>query len=285
METLTALFSGGCTIDLDSLSLTDYVKRRICVNHCHFHCDLSAICRYRDFLHKMQTMAYDFQIANHNFVLADILSQKGGRNRLIPQSGILIFDEAHKLLDAARQMYGMTFDAVELEQLVSSAYHMISAVSNREEVFLLCEELLWLNSLLFDVVRHEAGTHYEKNCQTFGFTMGSIRILNALAVTLSRMSVCFYILRAGNAHKRLLKRMEQEQAKLAVLLGNSESICWMEHTGASTYRLCTLPKELDFLLYEDIWNQETPCVLTSATLSVGGDFSYFMHQTGIDLLD
>ena len=138
METLTALFSGGCPIDLDGLPLTDYVKGRICVNHCHFHCDLSAVCRYRDFLRKTQTMAYDFQIANHNLVLADILSQKGGRNRLLPQSGILIFDEAHKLLDAARQMYGMTFDAAELEQLVSSAYLSVSGISNRKGASLLC---------------------------------------------------------------------------------------------------------------------------------------------------
>ena len=70
-----------------------------------------------------------------------------------------------------------------------------------------------------------------------------------------------------------------------MLLDSSESICWLEYTGVSTYRLCTLPKALDFLLYEDIWNQETPCVLTSATLSIGGDFSHFMHQTGIDLLE
>lgn len=28
-----------------------------------------------------------------------------------------------------------------------------------------------------------------------------------------------------------------------------------------------------------------PCMLTSATLSIGGDFSHFMHQTGIDLLE
>ena len=285
LETLTALFSGGCTIDLDGLPLTDYVKGRICVKHCHFHCDLSSICRYRDFLRKTQTLAYDFQIANHNLVLADILSQKGGRNRLFPQIGILIFDEAHKLLDAARQMYGMTFDAVEMEQLVSSAYRMIGAVSNRKEVSLLCEEILRLNGLLFDAICHEAGVHYEKNCQTFGFTRNSIQILNALEAALNRLSVCFYISRMGNAHRRLLKRIEQEQEKVAVLLSSTESICWLEHTGVLTYQLCTLPKALDFLLYEDVWSQKIPCVLTSATLSIGGDFSYFMHQMGIDLLE
>lgn len=285
LAALTALSTGARPIDLDGLELTDYVKGRICVSHCHFHCDLSAICRYRDFLRRAQTMAYDFQIANHNLVLADILSRKGGRNRLLPQSGILIFDEAHKLLDAARQMYGMAFENTELEQLVSSAYRVVGMVSNRKEAALLCGELLRLNGLLFETIRHEAGAHYDKICQAFDFTAVSIRILNTLAATLNGLSVCFYHPKAGGAQKRLLNRMEQEQAKLMLLKDNTESICWLERTGVSACRLCTLPKALDFLLYEDIWNQGTPCVLTSGTLSIGGDFSHFMHQTGIDLLE
>ena len=192
LAALTALSTGACPIDLDGLELTDYVKGRICVSHCHFHCDLSAVCRYRDFLRRAQTMAYDFQIANHNLVLADILSRKGGRNRLLPQSGILIFDEAHKLLDAARQMYGMAFENTELEQLVSSAYRVVGMVSNRKEAALLCGELLRLNGLLFETIRHEAGAHYDKSCQAFDFTAVSIRILNTLAATLNGLSVCFY---------------------------------------------------------------------------------------------
>ena len=39
IDTLNALSMGASTIDLDALPLTDYVKSRICVKHCHFHCD------------------------------------------------------------------------------------------------------------------------------------------------------------------------------------------------------------------------------------------------------
>lgn len=168
---------------------------------------------------------------------------------------------------------------------MSSAYRNVGDISGRKEATLLCGELLRLNRLLFDVIRQEAGVYYDKGCQAFDFTMGSIRILNTLAAALGRLSVCFYFPKAGNMHRRLLNRMEQEQAKLSVLLDSTESICWLEHTGVSTYRLCTLPKALNFLLYEDIWNKEIPCVLTSATLSIGGDFGHFMSQTGIDLLE
>lgn len=73
--------------------------------------------------------------------------------------------------------------------------------------------------------------------------------------------------------------------KLAVLLDCSQHIYWLELTGAMSCRICTLPKQLDFLLYEDIWNSETAYILTSGTLSVGGDFSHFKRRNGIALAE
>ncbi|MDE7326592.1 MAG: hypothetical protein K2N63_09980 [Lachnospiraceae bacterium] len=68
------------------------------------------------------------------------------------------------------------------------------------------------------------------------------------------------------------------------LLPVKQSIYWLENMGAAGCQVCSLPKQLDFLLYEDIWNREKPYILTSATLSVGGDFFHIMCQTGIDFL-
>ncbi len=113
IEILTALFVGTVSLDLDGQPLTDYVKERICVENCRNTCEFSSVCRYRTFLRKSNQGKVDFQIANHNLVLADILSRKGSRNRLLPEHGILIFDEAHKLPEAARQMYGLSFENVE----------------------------------------------------------------------------------------------------------------------------------------------------------------------------
>ena len=115
MEILTALFVGAASLDLDGQPLTDCVKKRICVENCRNTCGFSSVCRYRTFLRRSNLGKADFQIANHNLVLADMLSRKGGRNRLLPEHGILIFDEAHKLPEAAGQMYGVSFENVELE--------------------------------------------------------------------------------------------------------------------------------------------------------------------------
>lgn len=285
---LDNLFTGACSIDLDGLPLTDYVKSRICVERCHLHCDLSAICRYRNFIRKSQTNAFDFQIVNHNLVLADVLSQKGGRNRLFPQCGILIFDEAHKLLDAARQMYGMALESVELERLVSSIYRAIGSQNpDKAEILKLCEETLRQNTTLFENLKRSAGARYDKNCSAVEIRFDSIQNLKALTEILRRLSVLFYTrdFKKAAAYGRLVSRLEQKLSKLMILTDYSQSICWLEHTADTACQICTLPKQLDFLLFEDIWDKAMPYVLTSGTLSVGGDFSHFKHQTGIELVD
>jgi len=287
IETLSALFTGKRSIDLDGLPLTNYVKERICVNRCHRNCEYSSICRYRNFIHKSQRAGIDFQIANHNLILADILSQKGGRKRLLPPYEILIFDEAHKLLDSARQMYVIIFDSVELERLVSSIYRAAASHPDKGRIIYLCEEILRHNELLFELLTESTGMRYDRTCSEVIFSPG-IRIhLKALIRRLRSLSVFFYTINHEKTriYALLNSRMEQIQEKLMALLDYEGLIYWLEHTGVAACRLCALPKQLDFLLYEDIWKRETTCILTSATLSVNHDFSRYMHQTGIDLLE
>jgi ATP-dependent DNA helicase DinG len=288
LSMLTGLFTGACPLDLDKLPLTDYVKSCINVEQCHLNCDMSSVCRYRDFIRRAQTLGYDFQIANHNLVLADVLSRKNGRKSLFPSRGVVIFDEAHKLLDAARQMYGMTFENVELERLVASIYRTIGAVNpNKSEIVKLCETIQEQNSLLFEALKYAAGTGYDKKCYAAQIDLNCIRALKTLIAVLRRLSVLFYTTSREKRERydRLVHRMEQQEAKLSILFHHPQSILWLEMTGAAVCRICAMPKQLDYLLAEDIWQEEILYILTSGTLSIGGDFSHFKRNNGIILAE
>lgn len=288
LDILQQLYTGGCSIDLDRLPLTDYVKGRICVTDCNRSCPCSAICRYRSFTRNCLLGSYDFQIANHNMVIADILSKKSGRQGLFPTSGAIIFDEAHKLLNTARQMYGMSFESAELERLSGSLLRAIGSRNpDKLAIIRLCEELLRLNTTLFDTLKQTKGVRYEKGCYQISFDYICIGTLRGIDRTLRALSLLFFTLdyEKKAAYGKLINRMEEKIAKVTVLLDYAQHIHWMELTGTLSCCICTLPKQLDFLLFEDIWSKDTPYILTSGTLSVGSDFSHFKRRNGIALVE
>lgn len=288
LSILNGLFTGGCPIDLDRLPLTDYVKNRICVTDCRKNCSLSSFCRYRSFTRSCLLDSYDFQIANHNMVLADILSKKSGRPGLFPDFGAVVFDEAHKLLNTARQMYGMSFENVELERLSGSLLRAIGGGNpDKLAIIRLCEDMLCQNAMLFDSMKRQIGIRYDKGCYEISFDSDSISALRTIALILRRLSLLFFTLNYNkkNRYDRLVSRMEEKSAKVNALLNYPQFIYWMEFSGVLVCRICTLPKQLDFILHEDIWSKETPYILTSGTLSVGSDFTHFKRRNGLALAE
>jgi ATP-dependent DNA helicase DinG len=47
------------------------------------------------------------------------------------------------------------------------------------------------------------------------------------------------------------------------------------------FNLCAIPKDLDQQLFNDLWNKGIPIILTSGTLSAGGDFSHIKRTLGL----
>lgn len=301
IQLLTALFCGACPLDLDGLPLTAYVKGCIQVERCQQSCPLVDVCRYRALLNEAGRKEIDFQIVNHNLVLADILSKKGDRNRLLPEHRVLIFDEAHKLVDVSRQMYGISFTSMELERLAVSIRRAVGKCMEKKRIMLQCEEMLRWNTLFFERLNGMEGVMYHSSCKGIVLTKECIKFLKTLMETLNGLSAFFYaadqqgvllkqcsgrLERArGSVFRRIFSRIGKILDKLNGLLCMEQSIYWLEQIREKEYQLCSLPKQLNFTLYEDIWSREMPYILTSATLSANGDFSHFIQRMGLDLLD
>ena len=95
-------------LDMDHIpELSRYDRCRICVpQSCPRDCFLRLDCRYQQYLR--DSMKPDIQICNHNYLLADASHRLEDRPLLLRSYQALVVDEAHKLPDAARQMYTET---------------------------------------------------------------------------------------------------------------------------------------------------------------------------------
>ena len=104
-------------LDMDHIpELSRYDRCRICVpQSCPRDCFMRLDCRYQQYLR--DSMKPDIQICNHNYLLADASHRLEDRPLLLRSYQALVVDEAHKLPDAARQMYTETLSPHNMDEL------------------------------------------------------------------------------------------------------------------------------------------------------------------------
>ena len=256
-----ALHIARYVLDLDQLSgMSSYDRERICVpKRCNCR---RKDCRYRCFLDACQSGQYTVQICNHNLLLADLIHRSQKKNPILPDSAAIIIDEAHKLPETARQMFGVTLNAQEFTELIRSLHverYVLAAELLSEAVAPLTEKLSvpveegagFESYQMFLERPHQILTVICRQLEGL-LTRETLRLLSAVASTVS----LFY-------------------------LGNPEMIFYAaddDHGGAM---LCGTVSELAAQLQTTLWRQEQPIVLTSGTLAVGQDFSRFRTATGL----
>lgn len=256
-----ALHIARYVLDLDQLSgMSSYDRERICVpKRCNCR---RKDCRYRCFLDACQSGQYTVQICNHNLLLADLIHRSQKKNPILPDSAAIIIDEAHKLPETARQMFGVTLNAQEFTELIRSLHverYVLAAELLSEAVAPLTEKLSvpveegagFESYQMFLERPHQILTVICRQLEGL-LTRETWRLLSAVASTVS----LFY-------------------------LGNPEMIFYAaddDHGGAM---LCGTVSELAAQLQTTLWRQEQPIVLTSGTLAVGKDFSRFRTAAGL----
>lgn len=256
-----ALHTAWHVLDLDQLSgMSSYDRERICVpKRCNCR---RKDCRYRCFLDACQSGQYTVQICNHNLLLADLIHRSQKKKSILPDSAAIIIDEAHKLPETARQMFGVTLNAQDFAELIRSLHverYVLAAELLSEAVEPLAEKLSLPveEGAGFDAYQmflerpHQVLTVICRQLEGL-LTRETWRLLSAVASTVS----LFY-------------------------LGNPEMIFYAADDDHGGSMLCGTVSELAAQLQTTLWRQEQPIVLTSGTLAVGQDFSRFRTATGL----
>ena len=87
---------------------------------------------------------YTVQICNHNLLLADLIHRGQKKKPILPDNAAIIIDEAHKLPETARQMFGVTLNAQDFSELIRSLHverYVLAAELLSEAVAPLTERL------------------------------------------------------------------------------------------------------------------------------------------------
>ena len=256
----TALLTLRGQLDIsEAAHLSSYDRERVCIPRI---CDCGQEdCRYLAFLEECDSGRYLFQICNHNLLLADAIHRGSGRKPILPDACALIVDEAHKLPETARQMFGVTLAAEDIRALTHSL---------RGERFLLAAEVLTdsAKSLLRKLDRPPEGrpfNHYQKSLAAPERSLTVInRQLHGLLTPATR------------------RRLKNVSSSVSLFhQGHPDMVFYTEEDAHGGTMLCATIADLTAQLRQTLWRQERPVVLTSATLAVGEDFRRFKEETGL----
>ncbi|MCL1883946.1 MAG: ATP-dependent DNA helicase [Defluviitaleaceae bacterium] len=280
----------------DADSLTPYMKKRICVSEkCGAGCKHKDRCRYAAYMKKANDPKVDFQITNHNYFLADTLHRASGKRPLLPHYQLVIMDEAHKFLQAARQMYGIELSDKELPALEQEIHAIIRGKSNGGvNVHRLAKKMTEQGQKLFgrlndNIADDDSDDDTERlsaeiDGEVSRFLVKITNIIGELEAAVADSKVSKF---HEERRDKVLWRLKVMREKVSGLRKQSKLIHWFEKKvegQTKTDSLCAIPKDLNERLHNDLWSKGVPIILTSGTLSASGDFTRAKQTLGLDLL-
>jgi len=270
-QALKKLLDNG-RIDLGDVNeISGYDKRKICVHGSEcMMCTQFKICTYQRFMKQARKSHYHFQICNHNYYLADLRKRRLNQRELLPDYQLTIVDEAHKLSDAASQIYGTILIENTIHRLMKGMVQKSNMV----------KETISTNQMLFDALKESIPNEaYSDETEKFPVIMSPIikAMINKLISNLQTIQK-----KTGPSNRQLSYEFSEALKHLRVLLVQ-DNIYWMENPRSKGQRtLASVPKNLSKVLGYDLWQGNHPMILTSGTLALDMDFTYTKRQLGME---
>lgn len=251
-------------------------------------CPESAEC----FINIMRRQAGSSQliIVNHHLFFSDLALKKGGFGELLPRYEAVIFDEAHHLENVATNFFSKSFSQYQLldlladierqaeadlvEEMKDGLFATLGGLKQRIELFvrILPDKVgrFHLDSLFVEMSRETWREEVDLLC--VGITRLIERLLGCEAY--------------GEGWEHLAKRareLHDNFRDIALYFDHNthEYVYWYEKRERAV-TISATPISVAGELQQSLYGSVASCVLTSATLSSGGSFTYIKERLGLD---
>ena len=228
-------------------------------------------------------------ITNHHLFFAHIAS---GWN-VLPKFDSIVFDEAHQLEDVASGYLGIEVSNYRIKNLINT-------ISNPFTRKGLLSRLEWLTlqtiseiNLLTNKVRRAGDGFFGVLSEKLDGTTKRIRVENFIPNLLKEPLINLF-----EGLKPLMKSAEnyEDEKEIMSLIDRcitlssdidsiisqtlTDHVYWGEIDG-KRIRIAATPIDISSILREQIFENIKPVILTSATLSIKGDFSFLRERVGL----
>ncbi|MGQ7843591.1 ATP-dependent DNA helicase [Granulosicoccus sp. 3-233] len=225
----------------------------------------------------------DIVVINHHLLSADLALKEQGFGELLPSANGFVIDEAHQLPDIAAQFFGHKFSSRQILDLARDTVgEQLHEAPDMRELRDLAQELetgIRHFRLAFPIepgrdawVTMKDTAAIERELERLTILLGSLE--EALAEGASRGKGLESCHKRALQHAETLKRFVQNPA-------DGEYVHWYE-TFRNGFSLNMTPMTVATPFQKAMEAMTSSWVFTSATLAVGGDFSHFSSQLGLE---
>jgi ATP-dependent DNA helicase DinG len=263
--------------------------------------------RYEEcFVTKMRQRAAesDIVIVNHHLLCADAAVRKNNFGEVIPACNHAILDEAHQLEDVATQYFGISLSTYRVEDLASDIERLRLEETEKSVRTLRDRARQFFNEVSFahradDRARSEERVRatqisLAKASEGAALLAGALDIVEATLklVRLKPDTTSASADDPGSVRlqadeiEALARRADEMRGDLRFLMkaGEAEYVYFVEFRGRGVF-LRASPIDVSAIIREVLLDKMKTTVMTSATLTVDGAFTYIKDRLGIRRAD
>ncbi len=240
---------------------------------------------------RQRALESDIVIVNHHLFFADLALRQGDFGAVLPDYSVVVFDEAHELEDIVTQYFGTMVSSFRIDEFARDTARALTE-SGAFSTFLQDKvaKLSALSAEFFGAFRggegrfplRELGDGFEirRGPQSGAPPVEPYRrLLVELAVMESALEG---LPSRSDAVDALQRRCVELHDELAVIMesDSTEHVYWYEVRARGVF-LWASPIRVASLLADRLFSRVDTAVLTSATLSTGGNFQFIRSRLGL----
>jgi len=221
----------------------------------------------------------DLVIINHHLFCADLALKEEGFGEVLPSANAFILDEAHQLPEIAADFFGHSISSRQLNELAkdvsAEGLHEAPDMQELRSCSSSLKKVVNQLRLSFGNVEQRAAWHRYSHKQEVQSALAAVQ--DVLAQLTRYLEIAE---QRGKGLQSCCRRAQDLSAHLQSMHEELDNIVHWVEIFKHSFILHLTPLNIGNMFQGFADTSTSAWILTSATLSVGGDFTYFQNKIG-----